>query len=194
MESPGCRPVGHFEFPPRAVLALVTQLCQVPKKPRGRLTDSRRMEGGVDGGKFSMSSAISLLLRKTFLSPETLIQNENSSFIVASNATFCQKSKGNHTGRGRRCTVNSKIIKKRLSTKFKVSLIKFDCETSISKFSAYRIAKKELNPKAYKFQKVQLFTNENKHVWLERCSQFSIRPMVFFLEIRKEKTIGLMLN
>jgi len=48
-------------------------------------------------------------------------------------------------------------------------------ETGISDRSVRRIAKNELNLKPYKLQKVQLLTDENKRVRIQRCRQLKRR-------------------
>ncbi|UYV63997.1 hypothetical protein LAZ67_2006283 [Cordylochernes scorpioides] len=82
---------------------------------------------------------------------------------------------GEHAGRGRKRTANTsakrKIIKKRLQQYSRVSMRKKARETGISKSPVHRIAKTELNLKAYKLQKCKLLTNESKRVRLERSRQ-----------------------
>jgi len=82
---------------------------------------------------------------------------------------------GRRPGSGRKRTVNTsanrKIIKKRVLRNRLVSMRKIARETGISDRSVRRIAKNELNLKPYKLQKVQLLTDENKRVRLQRCRQ-----------------------
>lgn len=82
---------------------------------------------------------------------------------------------GRRPGSGRKRTVNTsanrKIIKKRVQRNPRVSMRKIARETGISDRSVRRMAKKELNLKPYKLQKVQLLTDENKHIRLQRCRQ-----------------------
>ncbi|UYV81203.1 hypothetical protein LAZ67_20000324 [Cordylochernes scorpioides] len=82
---------------------------------------------------------------------------------------------GDRAGRGRKLTANRKIIKKRLQRNSRVSVRKNARETGKSNSSVHRIAKKELNLKAYKLQKVQLLTDKNKRVRLERCHHLKHR-------------------
>ncbi|UYV78873.1 hypothetical protein LAZ67_17000091 [Cordylochernes scorpioides] len=62
-----------------------------------------------------------------------------------------------HTGKERKRTANTsanyKVIKKRLQRNSRVSMRQFARETGISKSLVHRIAKRELNLNAYKFQK-----------------------------------------
>ncbi|XP_054715384.1 uncharacterized protein LOC129224863 [Uloborus diversus] len=96
---------------------------------------------------------------------------------------FKQYKKLGHDGRRpgsvRKRTVNTsanrKIIKKRVQRNPRVSMRKIAHETGISDRSVHRIAKEELNLKAYKLQKVQLLTDDNKRVRLQRCCQLK-RP------------------
>ena len=80
---------------------------------------------------------------------------------------------GDRPGRGRKCTVNTpanrKIIKKRIERNPRVSVRKVARETGISDRSVRRIVKQEFGLKPYKLQKVQLLTEENKCVRLQRC-------------------------
>lgn len=86
---------------------------------------------------------------------------------------------GDRAGRGRKRTANTsrnrKIIKKRIKLNSRVSMRKIARETGISRESVRRIAKEELNLKPYKLQKVQLLTDENKRVRLQRCRQLKRR-------------------
>lgn len=82
-------------------------------------------------------------------------------------------------GSGRKRTVNisknRQIIKKRVERNPRVSMRKIARETGISRSSVQRIAKKEFKLKPYKFQKVQLLTDDNKRVRLARCRQLKRR-------------------
>lgn len=101
--------------------------------------------------------------------------------IVAPNVsrTIKQIEKRGHTGRhpgsGRKRTVNTprvrQIIKKRLLRNSRVSMRKIAREIGVSRESARRIAKEHLKVKPYKLQKVQLLTDGNKLVRLQRCRQ-----------------------
>ena len=80
---------------------------------------------------------------------------------------------GDRPGRGSRRTVNTSknrnIIKKRVQRNPTVSMRKVARETGINRESVRLMAKEDLNLKAYKLQKVQLLTNENKRVRFQRC-------------------------
>ncbi|UYV74790.1 chmp5, partial [Cordylochernes scorpioides] len=86
---------------------------------------------------------------------------------------------GDRSRRGRKFTsktsANLMVIKKRLKRNSRVSMRIFARETGIRKSSVHRIAKKELNLKAYKLQNIQLLTKENKSVRLKRCRQLKHR-------------------
>lgn len=86
---------------------------------------------------------------------------------------------GRRPGSGRKRTANTsfnrQLIKKRVQRNPRVSLRKIARETGISDRSVRRIAKDELNLKPYKLQKVQLLTDDNKRIRLERCRQLKRR-------------------
>ncbi|XP_067125297.1 uncharacterized protein [Centruroides vittatus] len=86
---------------------------------------------------------------------------------------------GDHPGRGRKCTVNTsrnrKIITKRVDRHAKVSMRKIACEIRINRKLVWLMVKKELVLKPYKFQKVQLLTDENKCMRLQRSRQLKHR-------------------
>ena len=81
--------------------------------------------------------------------------------------------KGDRPGRRRKRTINIRqnlhIIQQRIQRNPRSSMRKVARETGISRESVRRMAKKELKLKPYKFQKVQLLTDENKRVPLQRC-------------------------
>ena len=58
---------------------------------------------------------------------------------------------------------NRKIIKMRVKRNPKSSMRKVARETGLNREAVRRIAKNELGIKAYKLQKVQLLTDENKN-------------------------------
>lgn len=84
-----------------------------------------------------------------------------------------------HTGdrprSGRKRTVRTaatrKLVRERVRRNSRVSMRKISRDTGISDISIRRIAKEELNLKPYKLQKVQLLTEDNKRVRLERCKR-----------------------
>ncbi|GBL96282.1 hypothetical protein AVEN_118809-1 [Araneus ventricosus] len=80
---------------------------------------------------------------------------------------------GRHPGSGRKHTVNTsknrKAIKKRVQRNPRVSTRKIGYDMGISDQLVRRMAKTELELKPYKFQKVQLLTEKNKLVRLQRC-------------------------
>lgn len=82
---------------------------------------------------------------------------------------------GDRPGRGRKATVNTsanrKIIKKRVMRNPRTSMRKVAREMGISDRSVRKMAKEVLGLKPYKLQKVQLLTNQNKQVRLQRCRQ-----------------------
>jgi inhibitor of nuclear factor kappa-B kinase subunit alpha len=86
---------------------------------------------------------------------------------------------GRRPGSGRKRTVNTtanrKIIKKRVQRNPRVSMRKISRDTGISRESVRQMAKKELHLKPFKIQKVQLLTDENKRVRLQRCHQLKRR-------------------
>lgn len=86
---------------------------------------------------------------------------------------------GDRPGRGRKRSVNTndnrKIIKKRIKRNPKRSMRKIARELGINRESVRLIAKKELGLKPYKLQKVQLLTDDNKRVRLERCRKLKRR-------------------
>ncbi|KAM8702243.1 hypothetical protein ACLKA7_005106 [Drosophila subpalustris] len=87
--------------------------------------------------------------------------------------------KGDRPGRGRKSTVNNsanrQIIRKRVKQNPRVSMRKIARETGIKRESVRQMAKKHLGLKPYKLQKVQLLTEENKRVRLQRCRQLKRR-------------------
>jgi ''Paired box'' domain. len=86
---------------------------------------------------------------------------------------------GRRPGSGRKRTVNTsanrQIIRKRVRRNSKVSMRKIARETGMGRESVRQMAKRELGLKPYKLQKVQLLTDENKRVRLERCLQLKRR-------------------
>lgn len=80
---------------------------------------------------------------------------------------------GDRPGRGRKRTVNTsrnrQIIRKRVKRNPRVSMRKIAREIKINRESVRRMARQELGLKAYKLQKGQLLTNDNKRVRLQRC-------------------------
>ncbi|KAM8719038.1 hypothetical protein ACLKA7_011701 [Drosophila subpalustris] len=86
---------------------------------------------------------------------------------------------GDRPGRGRKSTVNNsanrQIIRKRVKRNPRVSMRKIARETGIKRESVRQTAKKHLGLKPYKLQDVQLFTDENKRVRLQRCRQLKRR-------------------
>lgn len=84
-----------------------------------------------------------------------------------------------HTGRrpgsGRKRTVrtarNRKLIRERIRRNPRVSMRKIARDTGIHRETVRRIAKEDLGLKPYKLQKVQLLTDDNKRVRLERCKR-----------------------
>ena len=86
---------------------------------------------------------------------------------------------GHCPGSGRRRTANTssnrQIIRKRVKRNLRVSMQKIARETGMKCESVRQMAKRELNLMPYKLQKVQLLTNENKHVRLQRCCQLKRR-------------------
>ena len=82
-------------------------------------------------------------------------------------------------GRGRKRTVNTssnrQIIRKRVGRNPRVSMRKIARETGMNRESVRQIAKKELGLKPYKLQNVQLLTEANKCVWLQRCRKLQSR-------------------
>lgn len=80
---------------------------------------------------------------------------------------------GDRAGRGRKRTANTsrnrKLIKKRIMRNSRVSMRKIARETGISRESVRRIAKNELHLKPYKLHKVQLLTEKNKCIRIQRC-------------------------
>ena len=86
---------------------------------------------------------------------------------------------GRCPGSGRRRTVNAsancQIIRKRVKRNSRVSMRKIARETGIKRESVRQMAKRELNLMPYKLQKVQLLTDENKRVRLQRCRQLKRR-------------------
>ena len=83
---------------------------------------------------------------------------------------------GRRPGSGRRRTVNTsvncQIIRKRVKRNSRVSMRKIACETGMKRESVRQMAKRELNLMPYK---VQLLTDENKRVRLQRCCQLKRR-------------------
>ncbi|KAL7737264.1 hypothetical protein ACLKA6_012888 [Drosophila palustris] len=86
---------------------------------------------------------------------------------------------GDRPGRGRKSTVNNsanrQIIRKRVKRNPRFSMRKIARETGIKRESVRQMAKKHLGLKPYKLQKVQLLTDENKRVRLQRCRQLKRR-------------------
>lgn len=80
---------------------------------------------------------------------------------------------GDRPGKGKKPTSNNprnrKIIKKRVGRNCKVSMRKIAREIGLNRESVRKIAIYELGLKPYKSQKVQLRTDENKRVRLQRC-------------------------
>ena len=66
---------------------------------------------------------------------------------------------------------NRKIIKKRIWRNPRTSIRKIARETGISNTSVHKMATEVLGLKPYKLQKVQLLTDENKIVRIQRCRQ-----------------------
>ena len=66
-------------------------------------------------------------------------------------------------------SINRELIKKRINRNSRISMRKVARETTMSRESVWRIAKNELGIKAYKLQKVQLLTEQNKQVRVQRC-------------------------
>lgn len=64
---------------------------------------------------------------------------------------------------------NRKMIKMRVQRNSRISMRKVSRETGISATSVRRIAKNELGFKAYKLQKAQFLTEQNKLVRVQRC-------------------------
>ena len=86
---------------------------------------------------------------------------------------------GRRPGSGRRRTVNTsanrQIIRKRVKRNSRVSMRKIARETGMKRESVRQMAKREFNLMPYKLQKVQLLTDENKCVRLQRCRQLKRR-------------------
>ena len=86
---------------------------------------------------------------------------------------------GRHPGSGTSRTVNTsanrQIIRKRAKRNSRVSMRKIARETGMKRESVRQMAKRELNLMPYKLQKVQLLTDENKRVRLQRCRQLKCR-------------------
>ena len=86
---------------------------------------------------------------------------------------------GRRPGSGRRRTVNTsanrQIIRKRVKRNSRVSMRKIARETGMKRESVRQMAKRELNLMPYMLQKVQLLTDENKRVRLQRCRQLKRR-------------------
>ena len=86
---------------------------------------------------------------------------------------------GRRPGSGRRRTVNTstnrQIIRKQVKRNSRVSMRKIARETGMKRESVRQMAKRELNLMSYKLQKVQLVTDENKRVRLQRCRQLKRR-------------------
>jgi len=86
---------------------------------------------------------------------------------------------GRRPGSGRKRTVNTsanrQLIRKRIKRNARVSMRKIARETGISDRSVRRMAKEEFNLRPYKLQKVQLLTDDNKRVRLQRCRQLKHR-------------------
>ncbi|UYV84907.1 hypothetical protein LAZ67_X003956 [Cordylochernes scorpioides] len=105
--------------------------------------------------------------------------NKNKNADQPSIASIELGHKGDLAGRGRKHTTktstNREIIKKQLQRNSRVFMRNIAGDCGISKSSVYRIAKRELNIKAYKLQKVKLLTDGNKRVRLERCRQLKHR-------------------
>lgn len=82
---------------------------------------------------------------------------------------------GRRSGSGRKRTVrtvrNRELIRERVRRNSGISMRKIARETGISDTSVRRIAKEDLKLKPYKLQKVQLLTDDNKRVRLDRCKQ-----------------------
>lgn len=76
-------------------------------------------------------------------------------------------------GSGRKRTARTakhiKIVRERVRRNPRVSIRKISRETGINVSTVHRIAKKDLHLRPYKLQKVQLLTDKNKEVRLERC-------------------------
>lgn len=82
---------------------------------------------------------------------------------------------GRRPGQGRKRTIrtrkNQERIRERVRRNPRVSMRKVARDTGISLRSVRRIAKEDLQLTPYKLHKVQLLTDDNKRVRLERCQQ-----------------------
>lgn len=80
---------------------------------------------------------------------------------------------GRRPGSGRKRTINissnRQIISKRIKRNSRLSMRKVARETGLKRESVRMIAKNELQLRPYKIQKVQLLTDENRRVRLQRC-------------------------
>jgi len=83
-----------------------------------------------------------------------------------------------------RTSRNRKLIRERVKRNPRVSMRKISRETGISDRSVRRIVKEDLKLKPYKFHKVQLLTDHNKSVRLERCKRLLRRhaPLILFTD------------
>ncbi|GBO01111.1 hypothetical protein AVEN_252084-1 [Araneus ventricosus] len=83
---------------------------------------------------------------------------------------------GRRPGSRRKHTMNTsknrKAIKKRVQRNPRVSMRKIVRDMGISDRSVRQMARTELGLKPYMFQKVQLLTEKNKFVRLQRCQNF----------------------